>query len=172
MIDKFYKTTISCLIWYFLKMHYRITLLINGEPPKLFFSSPFLTRKYFLVTGKQMHWTTWVFCCFSYIFCCELQFYQWALVLSTEIFSFSSEWKVCWALKSWVFPVNEKRSLSEPEKLKISGRSTLEWTGKTKDFRAQHTFRSLGKTKDFRAQHTFRSLEKLKISVLSTKAHW
>ena len=26
----------------------------------------------------------------------------------------------CWTLKSWVFRVNEKRSLSEPEKLKIS----------------------------------------------------
>ena len=69
----------------------------------------------------------------------NLEFFRWMKnVLSTEILSFSGERKTCRARKSWVFPVNEKRSLSEPEKLKISGRSTFEWIGKTQDFRVKH----------------------------------
>ena len=53
-----------------------------------------------------MQWATW---CFLQFF---LHFWLWA-------YSFLSE-PGCWTLKSWVFRVNEKRSLSEPEKLKIS----------------------------------------------------
>ena len=45
-----------------------------------------------------------------------LQFWLWTV-------SFISE-PQCWTLKSWVFLVNKKQSLSEPEKLKISVFST------------------------------------------------
>ena len=113
---------------------------------KLFFCSHFVPAKYFLVSGKQMHWATWVFFLF---------FFLAFLVVS---FSFISE-HCSRALNSWVFPVKEKCAehgnleffrwtknsrflceahLSEPEKIKISGRSTFEWTEKTQDFRAKH----------------------------------
>ena len=105
---------------------------------KWFFCSHFLPTKFIVRRGKQMHWTTWVFIMFSCIFCCELQFYQWTLVLNTEILSCFGERRLCWTLKSWVFLVNEKRSLSEPEKLKISVWSTVEWTKTTQDFSVKH----------------------------------
>ena len=104
----------------------------------LFFCSPFVTSKYFVRPGNKCIEQPEFSEVFHVFFVVNFSFYPWALVLSTEICSFSSERKVCWALKSWVFPVNEKRSLSEPEKLKISGRSTLEWTGKMQDFSAKH----------------------------------
>ena len=106
-------------------------------------------------------------------------------MLSTEIFSFSGEWKtwrtlkswgfsgerktcrarkswvfsgerkMCWARKSWVFPVNVKRSLSEPEKLKISGRSTFEWAWKNSRFQCKARLSEPEKPKDFSVKHVW-----------------
>ena len=146
---------------------------------------PDLDRKIFYIGCKTNALSNLSFLHFSCIFCCELQFYQWTLMLSTEILSFSGEWKtcrtlkslgfsgerktcrarkswvfsgerkMCWARKSWVFPVNVKRSLSEPEKLKISGRSTFEWAWKNSRFQCEARLSEPEKPKDFSVKHVW-----------------
>ena len=146
---------------------------------------PYLDRKIFYIGCKTNTLSNLSFLYFSCIFCCELKFYQWTLMLSTEILSFfvnikraehwnldvfqvngkraehgnleffSGERKMCWALKSWVFPVNVKRSLSEPEKLKISGRSTFEWTWKNSRFQCEARLSEPEKPQDFSVKHVW-----------------
>ena len=65
----------------------------------MFFPSHFPSSKYFLCYRKTMQWATWCFLKFFW------HFWLWA-------YSFLSE-PGCWTLKSWVFRVNEKHSLSE-----------------------------------------------------------
>ena len=85
--------------WYWLCRNWAVN-------PEIVLFEPFSVRKIFSMLQKTMQWATW---CFLQFF---LHFWLWA-------YSFLSE-PGCWTLKSWVFWVNEKRSLSEPKKLKIS----------------------------------------------------
>ena len=100
-----------------------------SEQPDVFFSFSCIfgcELRVFLVNLDAEHWK-WLHCHpmsnkllatrlhdFDFVFlfvCIDLSPIAWAL---------SIQWMNIWTLKSWVFWVNEKRSLSEPKKLKIS----------------------------------------------------
>ena len=94
------------ILWLLILWNVMILKLHNLHTAEIVLFEPFSVRKIFLWMRKTMQWATW---CFLQFF---LHFWLWA-------YSFLSE-PGCWTLKSWVFWVNEKRSLSEPKKLKIS----------------------------------------------------
>ena len=83
-----------------------------------------------------MHFTTWVFYNFSLLFGCSLQFYQFTLMLRTEILRFSSSLKCASPTHSIRFTqtsffVHRKNS-------RFQGSAHFSFTGKTTDFSAQH----------------------------------
>ena len=98
----------------------------------------FCPQNYLYSLENEMHFTTWVFYNFSFLFGCSLQFYQFTLVLRTEILRFSSSLKCASPWNLEFFRFTQTSFFVHRKNSRFQGSAHFSFTGKTTDFSAQH----------------------------------